>query len=44
MYKRLKTGNSKWARVDELIKDEQNQFVLFELPKGVNFNFIYYIV
>ena len=39
-FKRLKTGDSIWAKIDALIQKEKNQLILFELPKNVvNFGY-----
>jgi hypothetical protein len=36
-FKRLKTGDEKWAKIDKLIKRKETELILFEVPKGVNF-------
>ena len=34
-YKRMKTDDSRWAKIDKRISQPSTQLILFEVPKGV---------
>ena len=35
-YKKLKTGDQTWAKIDKIIGKPSTQLILFEVPKGVS--------
>ena len=36
-YKRMKTGDATWAKIDKLMNKPTTQLILVEVPKGVRF-------
>jgi hypothetical protein len=37
-YKRLKTGDHRWAKIDKTLQKPATQLVLIEVPRGFDIN------
>jgi len=35
-FKKLKTGDSTWSKIDKIIAKDSSKLILFEVPKGVS--------